>query len=112
MVDEVVFEGNWNDIIRLYDAERNCALRRTNLSYAAVYPSPIDRQKVALMVQVFNEKTVAALRSDGATLTADFLSLIVKCWSIINIKDKFGHIKLHDLDCKPFYSADDERLTF
>ena len=84
VVDEVVFEGNWNDIIRLYDAERNCALRRTNLSYATVYPSPIDRQKVALMVQVFNEKTVAALRSDGATLTADFLVHN-------NIKDKFGH---------------------
>ena len=56
VVDEVVFEGNWNDIIRLYDAEKNCALPRTNLSYAAVYPSPIDLQNVALMVQVFNEK--------------------------------------------------------
>ena len=91
VVDEVIFEGNWNDIIRLCDAEKNCALRRKNLSYTAVYPSSIDRQKVALMVQVFNEKTVAALRLDGATLTADFRGLKVKCWSIINIKDKFGH---------------------
>lgn len=112
VVDGIEYEGNWNDIIRLYEGEKSSALRRTNLSYEAVYPSPIDRQKVTLMVQVFNEKTVAALRTDGSNATADFLHLLVKCWSILNIKDKFGHIKLLNPDRKPFYSDSDERLTF
>lgn len=111
-IDGIVLIGNWNDIIRLYEKEKSSSVRRTSLSHAAVYPGPVDRQKTGLMTQVFDEKTVAALRMDGSTSTADFLELFVRCWKIVNIKDTSAHYKLRDQDRKPFYAVDDDRLTF
>ena len=72
---KLIFEGSqyigkWSDIVKLYECEKGDMIRRTKLSHAAVYPGPIDRQKVSLMTQVFDEKTVAALRMDGSTASA------------------------------------------
>lgn len=64
------------------------------------------------MTRVFNDKTVAALRSAGFYQTANFLELLVKCWKIINVKDKNAHIRLNDPDRRPIYSIDDDQLEF
>ena len=58
---KLIFEGSqyigkWSDIIKLYECEKGDMIRRTKLSHAAVYPGPIDHQKVSLMTQVFDEK--------------------------------------------------------
>ena len=58
------------------------------------------------------KKTVAALRMDGSTATADFLDLLVRAWKMVNIKDKAAHIKLCDSSRKPFYHQSDSRLGF
>ena len=107
-----ILTGNWNDIISIYEKERGNPVTRTLLSFEAVFPSPIDRQKVSLMTQVFDDKIVAALRSSGFHATAEFLSVFVRCWKIVNIKDCRAHIKLNDPDRKPFCSSTDDRLGF
>ena len=106
------FLGNWNDIIKLYELEKKATISLSQLSFEAVYPSPIQRQWVDLMQNVFNDKVVAALRTQSFNKTADFLELFVRCWKMVNVKDKSAHTKLRDDDRKPFCTQSDDRFQF
>ena len=53
----------WNDVVRLYNANKQNAVRFTKLSYSSEYPKPLQRQSVPLVFQVLNEKTVVALKA-------------------------------------------------
>ena len=59
------------------------------ISEEAVYPKPIERQKVSHCIQIFNEKTVAALAVhpdlDDSHETATFISMILEFWNIVNV---------------------------
>ena len=86
--------------------------RERNLSYRSIHPSAIERQKVSLMCDVLNEKTVAALRMDGCSDTAKFLEICLRLWNIFNIKRTDTHIRLNDPNRMPFSNAADGRLVF
>jgi hypothetical protein len=63
------------------------------------------------VANVFNEKTIAALSSDDIE-TADFIKIILKCWTTVNIKNQLiSTIKLNN-DAKPFNNVGDERFEF
>jgi hypothetical protein len=57
-----------------------------NLNYKT-YPTHFERQNVKLVANVFNEKTIASLSSDDIE-TADFIKIILKWWTIVNIKNE------------------------
>lgn len=107
-----VYTGKWNDIIKIYEGEKLNVVNRAGLTFEAVYPGPVDRQKVHLMAKVFDDKIVAALRHSNFSETANFLDLFIRCWKMLNIKDKKASIKLNDSDRQPFYSIEDDRLDF
>ena len=73
--EELPVTGKWSDLKVLYKKEANNSVRRTTLSPANLHPSSFEKQKVSLVFQVFNDKTVAALIQDGQRETAHFLSL-------------------------------------
>nr|XP_047130297.1 uncharacterized protein LOC105850582 [Hydra vulgaris] len=77
--------GDWSHIVQLYNRQKTCVAKTTKLSRKSVYPSLIDRQNVANMVAVFNEKTVAALRLANFENTACFLAPIVSLWNMLNV---------------------------
>lgn len=99
-------EGNeylacWSDIVRLYNIDKQNAVRLTKLTYSSVYPKPLQRQSVQLVFQVFNEKTVAALKTFQKELnindgTIVFISLISQWFTMMNVKDKYACVRLRD----------------
>ena len=105
------FTGKWREIIELYDCEKTNVIKMTKLSYKAVHPSSVERQKATLMTDVFNEKTVAALRTKDFA-TSEFLDVLVTVWNLVNVKSRDAHTRLHDSNRMPFSSVDDDRLAY
>ncbi|XP_012554577.2 uncharacterized protein LOC105843575 isoform X1 [Hydra vulgaris] len=102
--------GDWSHIVQLYNRQKTCVAKTTKLSRKSVYPSLIDRQNVANMVAVFNEKTVAALRLVNFENTACFLAPIVSLWNMLNVKRKGCDVLLNDINRSPFQTLDDLRF--
>lgn len=86
--------GDWSDVIKVYEKEKLNIVRRTPLTYSTCYPNNMEKQKVSLMLNVFNERTIAALKEDGHNGTAEFVSLFTKMWHIVNTKTTNAHIRL------------------
>lgn len=108
--DKIV--AKWEDVVDLYKSEAGCIVKRTKLSRESVFPSTFDLQKVSLVLNVFNEKTVAALVADGKFETARFIDTFLKFWKIVNVKNPNLWIALNDTDRKPISDVNDFRLKF
>ena len=85
----------------LYEDDRQNSLRLTKLTYTSVNPEPLQCQSVPLVYQVFNEKTVAAMKALKDKLkiqkgTILFIEIISNWFKMMNIKDKFVHQRLRD----------------
>ena len=56
--------------------------KMSELTEVSVSPKPIERQKVSFVLQVFNEKTISALKNHsgikGAEGTITFLEIILQ----------------------------------
>ena len=66
----------------------------TNLTEVAVYPRPIERQRVVTCLKIFSAKTETALKIYGADDnvyvkgTVMILEKVSKWWTILNVKQK------------------------
>ena len=60
-------------------------------NFAALIPDNFEKQKVSLALNVFNEKTVIALRLEGKELE-------VRMWKMLNVKSKTVSKRLNDPD--------------
>ena len=63
----------------------NSTIKQTKLSHAALYPTNFEKQKLQLVCDVFNEKSVVALEQRNLVGTAIFVKMVTKMWNIINI---------------------------
>lgn len=104
--------GQWEHVCAIEREERDSPIRCTTLDFVSCHPSPIARQKMKLFLNVFNEKTVAALKIHHKDDTATIINVIVKLWKILNVKNPSLHIRLADDDRRPFSSESDSRLDF
>ena len=52
--------GKWNDIIGVYNQDKDTVIRMTTLTSRCLYPNSIEKQKVSLLEPVFCDKLVAA----------------------------------------------------
>ena len=99
-----------------YELEKSALLKEApGLSYKTLYPSNLERQKVSLVLGIFNEKTVEALSAktdEGMKNTATFITVILNWWKIANIKSCLKGDRLRDEMCQPFRSVADKRLIF
>ena len=102
----------WRDLVAPYKKESEGIVKQTTLSFSALYPTNFEKQKVSLALQVFNEKTVAALEIQGSMETARFIQLVLRMWKILNIKSPDKWYMPYDEDRKPFKNIDDQRLAF
>ena len=82
-------------------------LRMSKLDYATVYPTNFDKQKVSLTVNVFNEKTLADLRTNIYEDTSVFVEYVTRILNILNVGSPEIGGRLKDPDRAVVKSPDD-----
>ena len=88
----------WEDLKILLKHEDNFELKQSKLTKASVFPSNIEKQKVSLALNVFHDKTKAALTTSSISSshptmsqTAQFIGMIsqlCKLWNCKSVKEK------------------------
>ena len=61
--------AKWPDLVTIYIS----SIKQTNITFASLHPTNFEKQKVSLVLNIFNEKTVAALRHRKCEDTAVFV---------------------------------------
>ena len=98
-------EACFEELRRLYTKTKGALLKDAHkLTYKTLWPSNLEQQKVSLTCNVFNDQTLAALRTefkkgDGIITegTVAFIDVITKWWTIMNCKDRFHATKTWSL---------------
>ena len=69
-------------LTQVYKSEYNSIVRRTPVTYRAIFPASIEMQKVNLVMEVIPERTIAALYQDGFNETGRAISLVINLFLI------------------------------
>ena len=106
--------AQWNDLVKLYEEDKNDPIRLTKLTYNG-YPKPLQRPSVPLVHQTFNEKTIAALSALQSKLniqegTIILVELISNWFKMMHVKDTFSCQKLKD-NLRAPWSAESENFA-
>lgn len=119
--NDTTVHASFSDLRQIYRSEKNNLLKEAHsLSWKALYPHSLERQKVSLALKIFNESNIAALKtlgpSDPSLIswegTVHFLSIICHWWDIINVHHQYyGRNKIKP-SATPFFSIEDSRLTW
>ena len=104
--------AKWKDIIEVYRYEQSSDLKLTKLDFQSLYPNNVEKQRVQLVCNVFNEKTVVVLVQKNIKETASFVRNVTKMWNILNIRSISIGYRLKDNDRLPFTDVNDKRLDF
>ena len=107
-----VVKAKWKDIITIYRNEQANIIKTTQLNHQTLYPSNFDKQKVKLVFNVFNDKTVARLQEQQSNDTAAFVKQVTRLIKIINVKSPHTGTRHNDDDRRPITDPKDPRLTF
>ena len=78
-----VVQAKWSDLIDIYNKEMDAPIKLTKLSHASLFPTNIEKQKVSLAVNVFNEKTDAELTAMDTKVMVENVTIM---WHILNVK--------------------------
>lgn len=108
-------KASFEHIKMLYELERDKTIKLGyKLNSKVIYPSSIERQKVPLALSIFDESTIAALKSlvPNSESTTNFLLAFQKFWKIFNINNPNKGIFKNDKSYEPFNNKNDERLNF
>ena len=107
-----IVQAKWSDLKKIYNDESQNIIKSTKIDYRTLFPNNFEKQKVSLVLNIFNEKTVVALNLKGCNGTALFVQQITRMWHILNIKSPTEGRNLNDPDRHPIHSSDDDRLIF
>ena len=108
--------ARWADLISLQKLESANLTKLSKLTEVSVTPKPIERQRVSTVLEVFNEKTIAALKAhsgvdeDDVQGTIAFLEMILDFWKIVNVKGPYEDVNLRDPLRAPIRSPSDKNL--
>ena len=111
-------EASLQPLKELYAKERKkCVKLAPGLSEKVLFPNNLERQNVQLVVRLFDEKNVAALKTmnlPGVSGTAAFLQQIMSWWHIVNVKTPDKGVALRQAQCDPIRqdSSTDPNLLF
>jgi len=112
--------ANFQHVTDLYNLESVMSLKKAHrLTPAALQPKSIEKTSVKLATSVFSESTRDALhfyainenKSDWNG-TADFISLVVKLWNVMNVKSRAKGKHKRDITKDPIRSSLDWKLDF
>ena len=85
--------ARWSDVKKLYYYESKELVKMSRLTFEAVCPTPIERQKVETCLRVFCDETISALKLhpefENATGIICFLTCVLDFWKIVNVHSKF-----------------------
>src|SRR6218665_1563814 len=89
------------------------------LNPSVLEPKNIEKTSVLLAVSVFCESTRDALKYysteeglSGWASTADFLTMVMKLWNVMNVKTLFKGVHKRDVSMDPVRSSDDWKLKY
>ncbi|GFO11589.1 developmentally-regulated GTP-binding protein 2 [Plakobranchus ocellatus] len=102
----VTCTARWSDLCNLFDHEECSLLKLSAHTKQSVRPSNIEKQKVSLALNVFSEKTSAALKTssinnESSHQTAVFIDEVLKLRKIFNCKTPGSCHRLRDPDRAP-----------
>jgi hypothetical protein len=105
--------AKFSDLRTIHNNEHSMLVKSApHLNHKTLYPNSFERQKVNLVVNVFNETTISALKKHLFLGTAFFVHIIFTWWSIMNAKRPLTYIIKRDPLKEPFTSVSDERFIF
>ena len=104
--------AKWSDLVKINKLEEHSIVKSTKLNYATLYPTNFEKQKVSLAVNIFKEKTVAALFLHKFDDTAIFVRAVEELWNCLNVKSPGAGCNLNDWNREPFRLPDDKRFEF
>ena len=108
-----IFTAKWKDLVKIYKAELESDLKQTKLDHTTLHPNNFEKQKVRLVFNVFNEKTVAVLDGkEGMEGTHIFIKQVTRMWNILNIRSSKSANRLNDPEREKFTDPNDPRLVF
>ena len=110
--------ADFGNVVDLYNKESSMALKKAHkLSTATLGPKSIEKTSVKLAVSVFCESTRNALQfyaeNEGHaswSSTADFITLILKLWNVLNVKTSSKGKHKRDYTMDPVRSSLDWKL--
>ena len=97
-----------------YDSD--ALFKLSDLDLVSIKPKPIERQRVFIVLKVFCDKTLAALRVHPKMQDVDtsgteiFIEKVLQFWKIVNVHDCFLGEKKMDPLMKPISDPKDSRL--
>ena len=94
----IIRTAKWSHLKQLYELECGIMANMLSVNEIAIAPKPVERQRVSTCLNVFNDKTYHALLNhsgvgDGKEETALFLSKVITCWKICNVKGKGANVR-------------------
>jgi hypothetical protein len=100
----------------LYISERGKIIKcAPDLSEKVLFPSNLERQNVTLVVKMFNEKNIAALKNSNISNAKNlsvFIEIILKWWNIVNVKSPYKGKELRLNECNPIEFISDSNIAF
>ena len=99
--DKVLIEATWQPLKTLYKHERDLFCSNSRVTAASVQPSKLERQKVSLVLNVFCDPTVAALKTSSCAtresrITAMMVDHVTSFWKLLNCKSKSEAVRRND----------------
>ena len=74
------------DLTNLYEYVFVSAIKMIKLKQETLFPDRFKRQKIPLVINVFNKKTAVALKCFSNTKDAIFSNQLIPLWSVLNVK--------------------------
>jgi hypothetical protein len=101
---------------RLYESECQSLIKSApKLTRKSLYPTSLERQQVSLVMNIFNEYNIVALRMKNNNIdteTSDFIMLITAWFKIVNVKHSTKGKETRCQLSSPFSDVNDERFVF
>ena len=101
--------AKWSHITALHKLESNQMIKMSKLTDVAVFPKPIERQKVSTCLKVFCEETVCALKCHPDLKNVDdtisFLSIINEFLRSVNVHSPYADIHMCDPNRAAIFSS-------
>lgn len=81
------------------------------LNYQTIHPSSLQKQRVRLVCNIFDDSTIAALRKNSEFIeSAEFIQIIKNWWEIMNVKTMVKGFRKRNIFMEPFSSTDDWKI--
>ena len=74
----VSVSAKWSHLVDIFEEELKCPIKLTKLTYASLYPTNFEKQKVSLAMNIFNEETVTALGIENYNDTKLFVEGVTR----------------------------------